>query len=58
MSTCVASFQYDKKTRTLVINFVKGGSYTYENVPPTVIKGLQQAGSQGQYFNAHIRNNY
>jgi len=58
MSSCVADIEYDQETRTLVIEFVKGGSYTYHNVPPAVVAGLQQAGSPGRYFNANIRYSY
>lgn len=58
MSTCVASYTYDKKSKELTIVFVKGGSYTYHGVPAKVVKGLEAAGSQGQYFNANIRNSY
>jgi len=58
MSTCVASYHYDKKTKELTIQFTKGGSYTYHDVPKQIVQGLKQAGSQGQFFNANIRNQY
>jgi len=58
MSTCVADYQYDKKSKELTIQFVKGGSYTYHEVPQRVVTNLKKAGSQGQYFNAFIRNQY
>lgn len=59
MSTCVASIDYDEKTRTLVVGFVKGGgSYTYEDVPPLVVKNFKSAGSLGQFFNSNIKNSY
>jgi len=57
-STCVASAEYDDKSKELTIAFVKGGSHTYSNVPKSVANGLQRAGSKGKYFNANIRNEY
>jgi len=58
MSTCVASYNYDKKTKELTIYFVKGGSYTYSGVPITVVRSLARVGSQGRFFNAVIRKGY
>lgn len=58
MSTAISSIEYDAKTATLVLIFVKGGSYTYKNVPPKVVEALKDASSQGHYFNTHIRKQY
>jgi hypothetical protein len=55
MSTAIASSQYDPNTQTLVVSFVKGGSFTYTNVPQALADGLRDAGSQGKYFNQVIR---
>ena len=58
MSTCIASSTYTRKTKTLTVQFVKGGSYVYHDVPRSIADGLKRAGSQGQFFNANIRNQY
>lgn len=58
MSTCVAGIDYDKASKTLVVEFVKGGSHTYNNVPLRVVKAFLAAPSEGQFFNAKIRNRY
>jgi hypothetical protein len=57
-STCCASADYDKKTQTLTITFVKGGSHTYHGVEPQIVRAFGKAGSHGRYFNFRIRNEY
>jgi len=58
MSTCVSDIQYDQETRTLTVAFVKGGTFSYQDVPPHVVKAFKAAGSLGQFFNANIKHNY
>lgn len=57
-STNLAAVGYDAKTRTLEIEFVNGRVYQYYDVPNNMHDRLMQAPSKGQFFNAHIRNNY
>lgn len=61
-SRCVASLDYSLEDESgrgdLTINFVNRGSYIYHEVPLDVYVDLAGAGSQGQYFNLYIRDNY
>jgi hypothetical protein len=42
----------------LEVEFNSGGIYSYTNVPEHIYKGLLNASSKGQYFNAFIKDNY
>jgi hypothetical protein len=46
---------YDADTRTLEVEFLNGGLYSYSNVPLTIHAGLMSASSHGSYFDAHIK---
>lgn len=58
MSSAIASIQYVSKTQTLTITFVRGGTVTYEEVPPNVVKNFKRASSQGRYYNRNIKGQY
>jgi len=49
---------YDEASRTLVINFHHGGSYSYSGVPKSVFDGLLSAGSKGSYHASHIKHSF
>jgi hypothetical protein len=55
-SSNLYSVGYDSVTRTLEVEFHSGRVYQYFGVPNSIYVGLMNAGSHGQYFNAHIRN--
>ncbi len=57
-SSDLVSATYDPEVEDLTIEFVSGDSYVYRNVPVSVYKGLQNAGSAGQYFYRQIRKRY
>lgn len=58
-STAIRSASYNPQTGTLTLWFTSGGQgYDYYNVPQHVYDGLLQAASNGQYFNAYIREQY
>lgn len=57
-SSNLASATYDPDVENLVIEFADGSVYTYFNVPTSVYRGLQTAGSAGQYFYRNIRQRY
>lgn len=58
VSSNVAAFRYDRNTDTLQVDFVSGDTYEYLNVPPSVHRMFQAAGSKGEYFARHIRGRY
>lgn len=47
---------YDPESRTLAIEFNKGGTYHYQDVPQEVFDELMEAPSQGRYFSSQIKN--
>jgi lysyl-tRNA synthetase class 2 len=57
-SVAVRSFDYDKETHKLRVEFSNGGVYQYHDIPEEVYKAMKDAPSVGQYFNAQIREKY
>jgi lysyl-tRNA synthetase class 2 len=57
-STVIRSFEYDADSRKLSIVFQSGRHYTYENVPPETYTAMKSSFSKGEFFNAHIRDNF
>ena len=57
-SSNLRSIGYDPSTKTLEIEFNSGGVYQYSGVPEHTYRGLMSAGSHGEYFHAHIRDQY
>ena len=57
-SSVIAGISYQEWTRTLVVHFHSGRSYSHPGVPPQIVSGLLHASSAGQYYNAHIRGHY
>lgn len=57
-SSNLASASYDPEVENLVIEFNSGLTYTYFNVPPSIYRGLQTAGSAGEYFARQIRGRF
>ncbi len=46
---------YDPATRTLEIEFLNGGLYSYSGVPASVHASLMAASSHGSYFDSNIK---
>jgi lysyl-tRNA synthetase class 2 len=57
-SSVIHHFAYDPAARRLTITFQTGRRYVYRAVPPDIPAGLAQAASQGEYFNARIRDHF
>jgi lysyl-tRNA synthetase class 2 len=57
-STVIRSFKYDTDSRKLLIVFQSGRCYTYQNVPAETYTAMQNSFSKGEFFNAHIRDNF
>ena len=52
------SSEYNTETKQLVIEFAKGGKYSYEKVPMTIFTKMRMAESQGSYFSKNIAKTY
>ena len=61
-SRCVRSLDFqltDESGRgTLTVEFMQRGTYIYQDVPLDVYTDFATAGSQGQYFNLYVRDQY
>lgn len=54
-SSNIARFAYDNGSQVLTIEFRKGGSYQYFEVPEAVFEAMKTADSKGQYFAQNIK---
>ena len=50
--------EYDTTTQELVMEFKKGGKYSYSGVPLKEFTKMIMAESQGSYFSKNISKNY
>ena len=57
-SSVIQSFVYDEEDRRLVVRFVTGKVYRYEDVPVSIAEGFRAAASKGTYFNDMIRDRF
>src|SRR5438093_910075 len=57
-SSSLASVGYSRRTKTLQIVFLKGGTYQFFDVPRPVFNAIVAANSKGQFFHEHIRDRY
>ena len=53
-SSNLKSSTYNSKTKELIMEFKKGGKYSYSNVPLQTVIDLRRATSKGTYFNKNI----
>lgn len=54
-SAQLAAVGYDADTKTLAVEFARGGLYHYADVPPSVFGAMLAASSVGSYFAANVR---
>lgn len=54
-SSNLKAIGYDAQTRTLEVEFLNGGLYSYSGVPSSVHAGLMSASSHGSYFDAYVK---
>lgn len=57
-SSSVRSIGYDARTKTLEVQFNSGGVYRYAPVPDEVWLAFRRAPSKGQFFQAHVRDQF
>jgi|TARA_R110000803_G_scaffold107605_2_gene175755 hypothetical protein len=57
-SSNLKSTQYNTETSELIVEFKKGGKYSYEKVPISIFTKLRLAESQGSFFAKKISKNY
>ena len=57
-SSAISSVGYDRKEKTLELEFSSGGVYDYYEVPPKVYAELMAAESKGRFISEQIRGRY
>lgn len=57
-SSAISRADYNAAARELHVTFTSGRAYSYFGVPPEVYFQFMRATSQGQFFNALIRDRY
>lgn len=57
-STSITAIGYDEDSQTLQVEFVRGASYQYFDVPLQIFEGMREASSAGQYLNQQLRGIY
>jgi hypothetical protein len=58
VSSNLKSSTYDIETKELIVEFKKGGKYSYSDVPIQAVISLRRAPSKGVYFNKNIAKIY
>ena len=57
-SRALAAVGYSKRLRALEVEFKRGGTYRYLDVPPAVYRELLAAESKARFYNRHVRGKY
>ena len=57
-SAVISGVDYDEAKKILRVEFNNGSVYQYRDIPPSVYKDMKESASLGQYFNAHIRDQF
>jgi len=57
-SSRIAAIGHSILTNTMMVEFIKGGSYAYFDVPEPIFKEFKAAGSIGRYFEDNIKEKY
>ena len=54
-SSAIISISYNYQSNALVIKFISGKSYVYENVSPETYMAMKHNDSIGKFFNNNIK---
>lgn len=54
-SSVIAHFKYNEDKKALIVVFLSGDTYVYENVPEKIYKEFKAAISKGSYLNRKIK---
>jgi hypothetical protein len=57
-SSNLKSSQYNTETKELIVEFKKGGKYSYSKVPQEIFTKMRMSESQGSYFSKNISRSY
>jgi lysyl-tRNA synthetase class 2 len=57
-SSVIRSYRYDPQQKRLELVFVSGRRYRYHDVPEETYSAMRRAISKGEYYNAHVRDQF
>jgi lysyl-tRNA synthetase class 2 len=57
-STAIRQIRFEPENNRLIVVFVSGRTYAYENVPADIYEAFKAAPARGTYFNEWIRDRY
>ncbi|HUH32771.1 MAG TPA: KTSC domain-containing protein [Daejeonella sp.] len=57
-SSVISSYNYNPDTEDLIIRYVSGLVYCYQEVPEKVFKEFKASISKGRYLNFHIKGKF
>ncbi len=57
-SSVIRHFWYDPAHQKLDVVFVSDNRYRYHDVPEETYRGMRRASSKGEFFNAHVRDQF
>lgn len=57
-SSNIARFAYDEASSVLNVDFLKGGTYSYYDVPQAVFDQMRAAPSKGQFLAQNVKGKY
>lgn len=57
-SSHLSGYEYNADTQELLIEFVGGEIYRYDDVPQYIVDGLKTATSAGRYFKSNIKGRF
>ena len=57
-SSFIKNIGYNRKVKTLIIEFANGNQYAYRKVPEDVFKTFWEAKSYGYWYNSRIKGEY
>ena len=57
-STVIREFRYQPERQELLVTFVNGRQYSYEEVPQELFDEMRRAFSKGSFFNRRVRDRF
>lgn len=57
-SSNIARFTYDEASSVLVVEFLKGGTYNYYDIPQAIFEQMKAASSKGQFLAQNVKGVY
>jgi hypothetical protein len=57
-SSNIARFRYDAAGSVLIVEFIRGGTYNYYDVPEHIYEQMRAASSKGQFLAQYVKGAY